>query len=57
MIEGVLEINRAAAAACCNDGTRELDPWAFPGQTDKAGLSINPVRKKEELLHHINHIY
>jgi len=57
LIEGVLEINRAAAAACCNDGTRELDPWAFPGLTDKAGLSINPVRKKEELLHHIYHIY
>ena len=30
-----------------------LDSWAFPGQTDEAGLNINPVREKEELLHHI----
>ena len=34
-----------------------LDPWAFPGQTDEAGLSINPVREKEELFHHIYRVY
>lgn len=37
LTEGILEINRAAAAACCNDGTQEQ--LGFPGQTDEVGLA------------------